>query len=215
MLKRKRALKPFVVPSIIIMFCIMIALGSLSLAKSLEVSKEIASKNYIFVSNEILPNNSIPVLLEEENVIIKRPYSDEDIKIAKSFYDYKNDSNDQEKSIIYYQDTYIQNTGIDYSLTSEFDILAILKGTVISVTEDDIVGKIVKIKHSNDLISVYQAMSTVDVKIDDEVLQGQKLGTSGSNTINSDLGNHLHFELYSKNRLVNPEDFFDKKLGDL
>ena len=215
MKKRKKVLKPFVLPVAIVLCSIVVALGSVTLNNSLKVAQEISDKNYLFVTSEILPNNSIPVILETEETVIKKPYDGQGVTIAKSFYDYKKSEEDQQSSIIYYQDTYIQNTGVDYASETEFAILAILGGKVMSITEDDIVGKTIKIKHSNDMISVYQSLKETNVKIDDEVMQGQKIGISGNNEIHSEISNHLHFELYVSNKLVNPEEFYGKKLGEI
>ena len=44
------------------------------------------------------------------------------------------------------------------------------------------------------------------------VKQGQVIGKSGTNSIDKELGNHLHFELYSNSQVVNPEDYFDKEI---
>lgn len=64
------------------------------------------------------------------------------------------------------------------------------------------------------MISVYQSVNDVKVKENDEVTKGQVIATSGTNNINSELGNHLHFELYNQNILVNPEDFFIANEGN-
>ena len=88
---------------------------------------------------------------------------------------------------------------------------AIASGKVISITTDDITGTTIKIEHENNIISVYQSVKDVKIKEKDEVKQGQKIATSGTNNIGSELGNHLHFELYKDNVLVNPENFFQDK----
>ncbi len=33
---------------------------------------------------------------------------------------------------------------------------------------------------------------------------------SGLSNIEKDMGNHLHFELYHKGKIVNPEEFYNK-----
>ena len=65
------------------------------------------------------------------------------------------------------------------------------------------------------MISVYQSLSDVIVKKDDKVIQGQIIAKSGNSNINKDLGNHLHFELYYKGAIVNPEEYFDKSVDEL
>ena len=170
--------------------------------------------NLKYVDKEILEESySIPVIGNETTII--RPYLDTDISIAKNYYDYQSDVTNQENAIIYYENTYMQNSGVDYRKAGTFDVVAVLDGTVINVKEDNILGNIVEIRHNNEIISVYQSLSDITVKIDDTVLQGQIIGKSGVNNINKQLKEHLHFELYYKGMVVNPENYFGKKLQEL
>ena len=184
-----------------------------------------------FVDNQALKNNEIEQIDDSEEVIdeevieeipvistevrIIRPYNNGNIKILKNYYDYKGTESSQEESIIYYGNTYMQNSGVDYGMNEEFEVISILDGTVMEVIDDEIMGKTIKIKHSNDLISVYQSMGNIDVKVNDTISQGMIIGKSGENNVNKDLGNHLHFELYHKGSIVNPEEYFDKLVGEL
>lgn len=156
----------------------------------------------------------MPVSKEETEPVetnIIRPYTDQNIEIGKNYYDYKAETQNQEDSIIYYENTYIQNTGVDYISKNIFNVNAVASGKVLSITTDDITGTTIKIEHENNIISVYQSIKDIKVKENDEVKQGQIIATSGTNNISSDLGNHLHFELYKDNILVNPENFFQEK----
>ncbi len=150
-----------------------------------------------------------------EKLKIVRPYLDSSVSISKTYYDYQGENTDQENAIIYYEDTYIQNSGVDYASQNTFDVVSILDGVVLSVEENDVLGTTVEIRHSNDLISVYQSLSEVSVKKDDQVIQGQIIAKSGLSNINKDLGNHLHFELYYKGKIVNPEEYYNKSLDEL
>ena len=120
---------------------------------------------------------------------------------------------DQKKSLIYYQDTYIQSTGISYQLEgTSFDAIAILDGEVVEVKEDALLGNTVTIKHSSSVTSVYQSITDITVQKGETVQKGMKIGTSGKSNINADLGNHLYFELIIDNISVNPEEYYDKTL---
>ena len=55
-------------------------------------------------------------------------------------------------------------------------------------------------------------MSEVKVKKGDSVTQGQVLGISGTNKLDKELGNHLHFEFYAEGQIVNPNTYLDKEL---
>lgn len=211
----KRKLKPFVVPVlysltvVVFVFClymIQLIIGKVTL------KEENQDTNY--VDSEIIePNNQLPVVTNE--TVIIRPYTASNVSIAKGFYDYKAEADKQKDAIIYYENTYMQNSGVDYKSEEVFDVVSILDGTVIEVKEDAILGNVVQIKHTNDIISVYQSLSEVDVKKDDKILAGQIIGKSGQSNINKDIGNHLHFELYYQGQIVNPEEYYDKNVEDL
>lgn len=217
---KRRKLKPFVVP---MMYALSIAMliGSVYVIERVvnnavfESKKEDEVKEVIYREDtdweEIV--NDVPVVNEE--VRIMRPYINEGVKVVKDYYDYKADSASQENSIVYYGNTYMQNSGVDYGMNGEFEVVSIMDGDVVEVIDDDIMGKTVKIKHSNDLISVYQSMGSVDVKKDDKVTQGMVIGRSGEANISPELGNHLHFELYYQGSVVNPLDYYDKLIGEL
>lgn len=211
----KRSPRYYLLHGIVVSIVALICLLSYAVTKSLTVADSKLQENLEYVSYEVLTDNVMPVSKEEEvNENIVRPYTDETVEIGKSYYDYKAESTDQEDSIVYYENTYIQNTGVDYISKEVFQVSAIADGKVISITEDDIVGKTVKIEHANNMISVYQSIKDVQIKENDEVTKGQVFATSGTNNISSDLGNHLHFELYKENILVNPEDFFTTNQGN-
>ena len=205
-----------------IMIPIIYGASVLAFVVSMYVAGIIANK-YLFgksddlqyVDGEITEelDKDIPVVSTPS--VIVRPYLNNDVKLAKSFYDYKADSESQERSIILFEDTYMQNSGVDYTNNEVFDIISVLDGSVISVKDDNILGIVVEVRHSNDLISVYQSLSEVSVKEGDELIQGQIIGKSGTSNINKDLGNHLHFELYYKGTIVNPEEYYNKDVSEL
>ena len=141
-----------------------------------------------------------------------KPYNNEGVTVGKSYYDYKSDSSVQEKSITYYDGSYIQNSGIDYVLNETFEVVSVLDGTVTNVKQDDILGTIVEIKHDNNYVTTYQSLSEVSVKKDDTVTQGQVIGKSGTNKLDKDMGNHLHFEVYVNGQVVDPNLYLDKEV---
>ena len=210
----KRSSKYYLLHGIVVSVVALVCLLSYAITKSLTVAEDKLQENLEYVSYEVLTDNIMPVSKEETNDEIVRPYTDTSVEIGKNYYDYKEESENQEDSIIYYENTYIQNTGLDYISKNFFDVNAIADGKVISVTEDDIVGITVKIEHNNNMISVYQSIKDVTVKENDQITKGQVIATSGTNNISSDLGNHLHFELYKENILVNPEDFLENNQGN-
>lgn len=212
----KRSARYYLLSGIVVAIVGITLLISYAITTTLRESTNKEEDKLRYVSYEVLTDNVMPALKQDEttNKNVIRPYTDETVQIGKSYYDSKAEEENQEKSIIYYKNTYIQNTGVDYTSKNIFDVIAIANGKVISVTEDDIVGTTIKIEHDNNLISVYQSVTSAEVKENDQVTQGQIIAKSGTNSISSDLGNHLHFELYNQNILVNPEDFFTNNQGN-
>lgn len=130
------------------------------------------------VSKTIFEEN-IPVVNTEETILI-RPYTDQEIQIVKSYYDYQAEATIQENSLIYHENTYLQNSGVSYGGKENFDVVAVLDGTVTDIKEDNLLGKIIEIKHDNNTISTYQSLSEVSVNKNDTVKQGMIIGKSGT-----------------------------------
>lgn len=214
---KRRKLKKFVLYGMYAM-SIMMLLGGVYFVESIIDNKSFQSDE-VEVMQEVddvvddKEDSNVPVVSVDVKII--RPYIGEEVKILKNYYDYKGDANSQEESIIYYGNTYMQNSGVDYGMGEAIDVVSILDGVVMEVVDDDILGKTIKIKHNNDLISVYQSMGEVNVSVDDKVMQGMIIGKSGESNVSSDLGNHLHFELYHNGNVVNPEEYYDKLVGEL
>ena len=96
--------------------------------------------------------------------------------MLKHYYDYQAEKETQEKALIYHENTYMQNSGVDFGGVDKFDVVSVLDGAVINVKDDTLFGKIVEIRHSNEGISLYQSLSEISVKKGDEVKQGQIIG---------------------------------------
>ena len=188
-------------------------LGTMFVVERSFFEDNLKEPDFDYVSQTIFEDD-IPVVNTKPSII--RPYTDTEVKIVKDFYDFQADEEKQQNSIIYYESTYLQNSGIAYGGKEEaFDVVAILDGTVVSVKEDNTLGKIVEVRHSNDIVSVYQSLSEITVKENDEIKQGTIIGKSGSSNISKELNNHLHFELIIKGQIVNPENYYDKKVDEL
>lgn len=165
-----------------------------------------------YVNSSIIDDKEDQEVIKKEVKMVK-PFTNDQVKTLKYFYDYQAEAESQEKSILYHENTYIQNLGMDFGLTEAFDVVSILDGTVLDVREDELLGTVVEIKHDNDFISSYQSLSEVSVKKNDTIKQGQVIGKSGTNTIDQDLGKHLHFELYKSGEVVDPNKYFDQVIS--
>lgn len=178
---------------------------------SLDNSKADDDIRYV---SRLFGNDDIPVVSTES--VIMRPYIDDKVKIVQGFYDYKGSEEEQEKSIINYEQTYMQNNGVAYGGVNEsFDVVSSLDGTVTSVKEDKLLGTIVEIQSSDKVSIVYQTLTEVSVKQNDSIKQGDIIGKSGKSNMNKDLGNHFVFELKVNGSYVNPEEYYDKNINEL
>ena len=167
--------------------------------------------NITYVSNSILENIE-PVISLEQKII--KPYTNENVSVIKNYYDYKSEET-QENSIIYYENTYMQSSGIAYGGVDKFDIVAVLDGIVTVVKEDELLGTIVEIKHDNNMYSLYQSVSDVKVKENDQVVQGTIIASSGTSALQKDLGSHVYFEIIVNNNTINPELSYGKSINEL
>lgn len=208
---KKRRLKSPIVYALYSLGFVML-LGTLYLIDSFFPTNSFNGVDDDYVNKTVIEED-IPVINTSDTII--RPYLVDDVSILKNYYDYKSEAENQEKSLIYYENTYLQNSGVSYGREATFDVVSILDGTVTSIKEDQNLGKIVEVTHSNDIISIYQSLSEVKVKENQEIKQGDIIGTSGTCNIESDLNNHLHFEMIVKGAIVNPENYFDKKISEI
>lgn len=207
MTKIKKLIIPSVYVGAIILIISSIMLVISSINKYLTIPKDY---NYSVETNF---ENIIPVV-ETNNQIIK-PYLSDNVTIGKYFYDFEANEERQQNSIIFYENTYMQNSGVDYISDTQFDILAVLDGEVISVETDDTLGNIVKIKHDKNIITVYQGIDNIEIEKGNKVNQGSIIGTSGTSKINTNYTTSLHFEVYYNGQLIDPENFYSLNLQDL
>lgn len=210
---KSKKLRSFVLPTVYIMVISVLFISISFLANNLSHNIE-----YGNMSVSTLDDNTTPVIKNEENIlqsIIEKPYVSSNVSISKSFYDMTDDAKKQEDSLVYYQNTYLQNSGVLYESTDPFDIKASYNGKVTNVSQDDILGNYIEITHNENLKTVYYSLSEVTVKKDDVVLSGDVIGKSGTNKLNNDSKNSLLFEVYHNGVAIDPEDFYNMNIDDL
>lgn len=204
---KKRKLKGFVLPTFSAFLVSILFITIINLSNNITSEKDTQDYTY---SNQSIISNTMPVLNEDDVII--RPYQAEKINIYKKFYDGENNT---DNAIIYYNDTYIQNSGILYNCEEEFNVVSILDGEVIEVKKDDLLGYVVEVKHSNNLISSYEGLKSINVKKGDRITQETLIGKSGEIKLDVNLKNALLFELIKDGKYVNPENYFDKKAKEI
>lgn len=208
-MKKRLKLKPFVLPMIYSIFVLFLLVTVFITRSQFVVEKD---DDQVYVTGSIL-DSYVPVI--NLDVTMCRPYTAKDVKIGKDFYSYEDDASNQTNSILLYENTYMQNSGVDYISDNVFDVVSILDGEVIEIKKEELLGTVVTIRHDADIISVYQSLGEVNVENGEKVTQGQVIGKSGTSVLNKELNNHLHFELVIQGGLKDPENYFDKKLNEI
>ena len=205
---KKKRLKGFVVPvlSAFIISTFFVALATINKETDKSI---IMDENFVYVNDSII-HDALPTLSEDDVIIM--PFQSDKVKEYKKFY---NSENNTEESIIYYKDTYMQNSGILYNSDEEFAVVSVLDGEVIDLKKDDILGYVVEIKHKDNLISTYQGLKSVNVKKGEQITQNTLIGKSGEVTLDVNLKNALLFEIIKDGKYINPETLYNKKVKEI
>lgn len=101
--------------------------------------------------------------------------------------------------------------GADIGTWSGVPVLAVRDGRIAFAGGDPCCsyGLFVIVEHDEGWASLYAHLDKIDVKVGDEVKQGQPIGISGGT--GHVTGPHLHFELRKDGGLVNPLDYLEPK----
>ena len=210
---KKTKLKKITVPAIYLVALLVFGTSMYLVQRVVNKQTFETNEDMEYVDKEIVNDNIyVPVVVQTN--IITRPYFNGEVTINKKFYDYNKTPEEQENSIIFYENTYMQNSGVSYKFKEPFEVVSILDGTVIEVTNNEILGTTIKIRHNNDLISTYQSLSETNVKVDDAVVKSQIIGKSGTCKLYNEESN-LHFELTYQGKNINPEEYYDKSTDEL
>lgn len=129
------------------------------------------------------------------------------------YFDEKGTNEEKEAAMFEYDNTWKPHVGTDFATADDktFEVLAALGGKVTLVDQLPLVGTVVEISHENGLKTIYQSVADVKVKQGDQVEQGDAIAMAGRNELESKEGVHLHFEVQSNGKPVNPKDLMEKK----
>ncbi|MDA0175750.1 M23 family metallopeptidase, partial [Solirubrobacter taibaiensis] len=135
----------------------------------------------------------------------------------KKFYEDAAPEAQQEKALVFYNNTYSPNKGIDIAAKNgkEFNVAAALSGTVTKAEKDSLLGYVVTVDSGNGVAVSYQSLGSVKVEKGARVAQGEVLGTSGLSAMNKEAGSHVHFEVRKDNVAVNPERYLNKSVTEI
>jgi stage II sporulation protein Q len=171
-------------------------------------SSDIAGKKYNDPAVEVnkqMENFQMPVKSADQAVI------------QKKFYDFSGKKADQEAALVVYKNTYVPNTGIDIGMKDgkSFDVVAAMSGNVTKVQEDSLLGNVIEIDHGNGVVTQYESVKDMKVKVGDQIDQGQVIAQAGQSLFNEKAGTHVHFEIRKDGVAVNPQNYFNKPLSSV
>ena len=159
---------------------------------------------------------AVPVTKSSEVVKMPAPANAE-VVVQKKFYEDAATEAEQEKALVFYNNTYSPNKGIDIAAKNgkEFNVTAALSGTVTKAEKDSLLGYVVTVDSGNGVAASYQSLGSVKVEKGARVVQGEVLGKSGLSAMNKEAGSHVHFEVRKDNVAVNPERYLNKSVAEI
>jgi murein DD-endopeptidase MepM/ murein hydrolase activator NlpD len=96
--------------------------------------------------------------------------------------------------------------GFDLAVTANVPLVASQHGTIVHASDLGIYGNCVVIDHGMGVMSLYGHMSSIGVKVGDQVQKGQQIGRSGMTGLAG--GDHLHFTMLVGGQQVTPVDWW-------
>ena len=209
-MKKKLVLKPFVLPTLYILMVIVL----MTMSTTLIYKEKEEDDDLTYVSDSII-DDSTPVV-NDSQIIILKPFTSENVTVVSGYYDYQTEAANQESSIVKYENTYLQNSGITYSSTEEFDVVSIMDGTITKIYSNDLLGNIIEITHDKDFVSVYQMLDNIseNIKVGTKVARGEVIAKGGTSKLSPENYN-LHFELMKEGSLVDPNNYLGKDFKEL
>lgn len=209
---KKYRLKSWVVISVYLL-TVGAIVSSLYLVGKVLKSSLYDDTNLSYIYHDLIRSTAVVNSSADEKII--KPFTLEEVSVVKGFYEKDAESKTQEQALIYYENTYMPNTGVLYGAKNSFDVISVADGTVESIVADELIGNIVTVKHTNNLISRYESINEVNVMVGDALKKGDVIGTAGENKIDSTYDYMLLFEVEHNGTFVNPENIFGMNVKEL
>ena len=207
---KKRKLKGFVLPTLYMLITISIFTSIVLLGNNLNLKQ----KDYDYGTDTL--KDKVETVIVEDKITtstISAPVDNNSASISIQFYKKEDNEDRQKNSLIYYENTYLPNTGTLYTSDETFDIKSVFEGKVTEILDDEFFGKYVVVEHTKNIRTYYYGIDEIDVKVGDEVKTGTILGTSKVNEIMNNKKSFL-LEVYYNNELIDPETFIGTKITD-
>jgi len=208
----KRKLKGYVKPTIFFVGMSILFLSLMLMTKNMKPKETIEGED-AYVINSII-DVVTPVVETPEETKIIRPYTSDKVAVNKTFYTKDDTEEQQQNSLIYYENTYLQNSGEIYASDEEFDVVAVLDGTVVDVKQDELLNTIVYVSHNSNLTTIYYGLKDVNLKVNDTIKQKDVIGKSNQNKFCNKPFSML-FEVNYNGKVLDPENFYTMDFKEL
>ena len=102
------------------------------------------------------------------------------------------------------------HNGIDIAAPSGTEVANVCEGVVETIEQDDLMGNMVTIRHTDGKVSRYASLATVSVEEGQLLKRGETIGTVGTSML-LECGetDHLHYELWNEDQPVEPSFLTD------
>ena len=115
--------------------------------------------------------------------------------------------------VLFYNETledWRTHNGVDIAAEEGTPVCAACDGTVVSVTDDPLMGVTVVLEHAGGFTSTYACLGDeVYVSAGDEVLAGENIGAVGSTAAAESPEPHLHFSVSKDGKLIDPSAYLN------
>lgn len=168
--------------------------------------------------NQVVFNQNKPAApVNAAAEVFEWPAVQADTKVIQPFYDVNGTQQEQKAALVNYDQTYVQNTGINIGAKDgkAFTVTAAMSGKVTEAKKDNLLGYVVAVKHSNGVETLYQSLASINVSLGQQVAQGETIGTAGTEAFNKSIGTHVHFEIRKTGVPVSPEAYMAKGTADV
>lgn len=207
---KKRKLRGYVLPTLYVIVTISIFAGIVYLG----ANTLLIDKDYDYGIGAL--KDTVSSVVVEDTLtsnVIASPIDAENVTVGVHFYSKDDEETLQQNSLIYYENTYLPNTGVLYTSDEEFTVKNVFAGKVTEIADDEFFGKYIVIEHNNNLRTYYYGIDNITVDVDEEIDTGTILGTSKNNAILNTKKSFL-LEAYYNNELINPEKLIGTKITD-
>jgi murein DD-endopeptidase MepM/ murein hydrolase activator NlpD len=163
-------------------------------------------ENYIKINSDLRRENHLTLVKLNEKTSTKRLWEGSWLRLKNAatmaryarqrHYYYKGKKVDEQIHL-----------GIDLASLANSPVQAANHGRVIFADRLGIYGLTVVLDHGQGISSVYGHMSSINVRLDQDVSRGDAIGFTGQTGLTS--GDHLHFSIMVNGVLVNPIEWWD------